>query len=119
MVALGLTKMAILAFYLKVFPNDGFRKICWATVGVCMIMIPVTSLFTMFYCTPVSYTWKGWTGLEEGHCLSFNTFAWVQTSFNIVLDTFILVIPLPLLWRLNMGKRKKVLLMLMFSVGIL
>lgn len=119
MITLGLTKIAILAFYLKVFPNEGFRRVCWVTVAVCLCSFPSFSIFTMFYCTPVSYTWEGWTGEVAGHCLSFNTFAWIQTSINIVLDTFILILPLPLVWRLNMGKRKRVLLMLMFSVGVL
>lgn len=119
MITLGLTKIAILAFYLKVFPNEGFRKVCWAVVGVCLACFPSFSIFTLFYCTPVSFTWEGWTGEVEGHCLSFNTFAWIQTCINIALDTFILVMPLPLVWRLNMGRRKRILLMLMFSVGTL
>lgn len=119
MMTLGLTKIAILAFYLKVFPNEGFRRVCWTTAAVCLCSFPAFSIFTIFYCTPVSYTWEGWTGEVAGHCLSFNKFAWIQTSINIVLDTFILVLPLPLVWRLNMGRRKRVLLMLMFSVGVL
>lgn len=119
MMTLGLTKIAILAFYLKVFPNEGFRRICWVTASICLVLFPAFSIFTVFYCTPVSYTWEGWTGEVEGHCLSFNLFAWIQTSINIALDTFILVLPLPLVWRLNMGRRKRVLLMLMFSVGVL
>lgn len=119
MMCLGLTKIALLAFYLKVFPNEGFRRVCWATASTCLVLFPTFSIFTVFYCTPVSYTWEGWTGKVEGHCLSFNLFAWIQTCINIALDTFILVLPLPLVWRLNMGRKKKMLLMLMFSVGVL
>lgn len=119
MIVLGLTKTAILAFFLQLFPNEGFRKVCWATVGACAVFFPTFSLFTIFYCTPVSYTWEGWTGEVQGRCLNYNLFAWIQTSINIVLDTFILLMPLPLLWRLNMGRRKRILLMCMFSVGIL
>lgn len=119
MVALGLTKVAMLLLYLKVFPGQTFRRICFVMVAICLAYIPATALATAFNCTPVSYNWTGWTGQTEGHCFSFNTFAWAQSSINIVLDLTIILLPIPQLWRLNMGRKKRIQLVLMFSVGLL
>lgn len=119
MAALGLTKMAILAFYLKVFPDKTFQKICWVTIVICAAYIPAFCLATIFHCTPVSYTWTSWTGETTGYCADFNAFAWAHAIINIILDLFIMTLPLPLLWKLNMGLKRKLFLMLMFSVGIL
>lgn len=119
MAALGLTKMSILGFYLRVFPGATFRKICWVTIGICAAYIPAFCLTTIFHCSPVSYTWTSWTGETEGTCANFNAFAWAHAIVNIILDLFIMALPLPQIWNLNMGRRKRVLLVLMFSVGVL
>ncbi|KAG6362028.1 hypothetical protein INS49_010257 [Diaporthe citri] len=118
MVALGLTKIAMLLLYLKVFPGQTFQRICFVMVAICLAYIPAAALATAFNCTPVSYNWTGWTGQTEGHCFSFNTFAWAQSSINIVLDLTIILLPIPQLWRLNMGRKKRIQLVLMFSVGL-
>ncbi|KAI3401674.1 hypothetical protein diail_9338 [Diaporthe ilicicola] len=118
MVALGLTKVAMLLLYLKVFPGQTFRRICFVMVAICLAYIISTSLATIFNCTPVSYNWTSWTGETKGHCFSFNTFAWAQSSLNIVLDLTIILLPIPQLWKLNMGKKKRIQLVLMFSVGL-
>lgn len=119
MIAQGLTKIAMLLLYLKVFPSQTFRRICFVMVGICLAYIPATALATLFNCTPVSYNWTGWTGETQGHCFSFNTFAWAQSSINILLDLIIILLPIPQLWKLNMGRKKRIQLVLMFSVGLL
>lgn len=117
--ALGFTKIGILGFYLRVFPGEDFRRICWVTIAICTAYIPAFSLGTIFHCTPVSYTWTGWTGETSGACLNFNTFAWTHAIINIILDFFIMALPLRQIWQLNMGTRSRIMLMIMFCVGML
>lgn len=119
MVVLGSTKIAMLLLYLKVFPDQNFRRVCFVMIGVCLAYMPATALATFFNCTPVSYNWTSWTGETEGSCFSFNTFAWAQSSINIVLDLIIILLPIPQLWKLNMGRKKRIQIVLMFSVGLL
>ncbi|POS68616.1 hypothetical protein DHEL01_v212990 [Diaporthe helianthi] len=118
MVVLGLTKIAMLLLYLKVFPGQTSRRVCFVMIGLCLAYIPATALATFFHCTPVSYNWTNWTGETEGSCFSFNTFAWAQSSINIVLDLIIISLPMPQLWKLNMGRKKRIQIVLMFSVGL-
>ncbi|KAG8170266.1 hypothetical protein KVR01_001011 [Diaporthe batatas] len=118
MIVLGSTKIAMLLLYLKVFPSQTFRRVCFVMIGVCLVYSPATALATFFNCTPVSYNWTGWTGETEGSCFSFNTFAWAQSSINIVLDLIIILLPIPQLWKLNMGRKKRIQIVLMFSVGL-
>jgi hypothetical protein len=119
MVVLGSTKIAMLLLYLKVFPDQTFRRVCLVMVGVCLAYIPATALATFLNCIPVSYNWTAWTGETEGRCFSFNTFAWAQSTINIVLDLTIILLPIPQLWKLNMGRKKRIQIVLMFSVGLL
>ncbi|KAJ3580100.1 hypothetical protein NPX13_g461 [Xylaria arbuscula] len=76
------------------------------------------TLTGIFYCTPISYIWTGWTGETEGSCINFNAFAWAHAVTSIVQDLWIIGLPIPSLLKLHLGTRRKVHLILMFSVGL-
>lgn len=119
MVVLGLTKMAILLLYLRVFPTQNFRKVVVASLVVCAAYIPAFALAISFHCSPISYGWTSWSGETEGHCFNLNAFAWAHAIINIIFDLWVLLLPMPQLLQLHLGRRKKVHLLLMFGVGIL
>lgn len=119
MVVLGFTKIAIVMLYIKVFPTPLFQKIAKATVAVCFAYIPAFALSITFSCTPISYTWTNWTRETKGHCFNVNAWAWSHAIINIVMDLWVIFLPVPELLRLQLGVRRKVHIMLMFSVGLL
>lgn len=67
----------------------------------------------------LQFGWTGWTGETQGKCFDINIFAWAHASINIVLDIWIMALPLPTLRGLQLSTRKRINLMIMFSVGIL
>ena len=52
------------------------------------------------------------------YCMNQNTFWYVAASYNVALDIFILVIPIPELLKLNLSLKKKIQLIAIFSTGI-
>lgn len=119
MAATGFTKITILVLYLRVFPSKLFRLTVNITIGICVCYIITFVLVTTVHCLPVSYTWTSWTGETEGRCINFNAFAWAHAIVNIILDLFVILLPIPQLLRLALGTRRKVHLVLMFCVGFL
>ncbi|KAK5456025.1 hypothetical protein LTS15_005344 [Exophiala xenobiotica] len=117
MCVIGFTKMALLLLYYKVFPTQPFRKLVIASMVVCALYIPTFALGIALHCIPISYTWTSWTGETTGHCMNLNAFAWAHAIINIVFDIWIIILPVPQLFQLNLGTRKKVHLILMFSIG--
>ncbi|KAK2022088.1 CFEM domain-containing protein [Colletotrichum zoysiae] len=116
---LGLTKISVLFFYLRIFPNKSFRHATYATM--CYIGLSTTILLFMqiFQCMPFSYNWEGWKGEFGPHyCLNINVLAFVAGGLSISHDIIILFLPIPLLWHLNMGLRSKIGIFIMFSLGI-
>lgn len=109
----------MLLLYLRVFPLRNFQTTVKITLGVCVAYIIAFVLTTTFHCSPISYIWTGWAGETNGRCVNFNAFAWAHAIINIVLDLFVIFLPIPQLFRLSLGRRKKVHLVLMFSVGLL
>jgi hypothetical protein len=112
-------KLSILAFYLRLFPGMVLRHIIWATIGVTVSLIIIFNLLTAFQCRPIAYYWKGWDGEMEGHCLSISALGWANAASSILLDAWMLGIPLSQLKRLQLHWKKKIGVALMFGVGVL
>jgi hypothetical protein len=74
---------------------------------------------TTFQCTPVSYAWTQWDGLHTGTCNDIHLQGWIAAGINILLDAIVMILPLKHLVGLNMNIRRKLMVMAMFSVGII
>ncbi|AEO59411.1 hypothetical protein MYCTH_2030430, partial [Thermothelomyces thermophilus ATCC 42464] len=116
--AIILTKITVLCFFMHVFPSRKFHMFCWGTIIHCVLFMVSTVIAAILACVPVEYAWSAWTGSGEGVCFDNNAFWWAHSAINIATDLWILALPIPQLLRLQMGRKKKIYLVLMFSVGI-
>lgn len=117
--ALGISKISILCFYLRVFPSQGFRRVIYGVMGLSVAYTIAFFFATTLQCTPVSYAWNRWDGLHSGKCNDINLQGWIAAGINIVLDVIVMFLPLKHLAGLNMNLKKKLMVMAMFSVGII
>lgn len=114
---LTLLKLTLLFFYVRIFPGPQAQKLLWGTIiftfawGVAYIIVAI------FQCQPINYFWLQWDGLHQGKCLDINAITASNASISIVLDLWILGIPLWQLWGLKMNWKKKVGVGMMFCVG--
>lgn len=116
---LCLTKVAIVCFYLRIFPQQSFQWTAYATMAFVVVSTVIFVFMQIFQCTPVSTAWQGWTdGSQADLCMNVNTLAYSAASFSIAQDLIILILPLPLLMRLNTSWRNKAGIILMFSLGV-
>jgi hypothetical protein len=117
--ALPLTKISILFFYLRIFPRQTFKYCVYALMAANVGYLISFELVSIFQCSPVNAAWRRWDGESPSKCNNINLQGWLSAAFNIVLDLCILILPMPELYNLSMGSKKKIHIMLMFSVGIL
>ncbi|KZL66413.1 CFEM domain-containing protein [Colletotrichum tofieldiae] len=116
---LCLTKISVLFFYLRIFPNKSFRRATYTAMAYIALSTTIMLFMQIFQCIPLSYNWDGWKGdFGPHHCLNINVLAFVAGGLSISHDIIILFLPIPLLWHLNMGIRSKVGIFIMFSLGI-
>ncbi|KAF2709866.1 hypothetical protein K504DRAFT_429933 [Pleomassaria siparia CBS 279.74] len=116
--AVAFTKISFLFFCLRIFPRKELRTTIFTLVAICTaygIAFVVTCLFN---CTPIPYIWESWDGEHTGKCIKLNIFAWVHAVMNIVLDVIIISVPIPELWGLSLNIKKKIHIMMMFSIGL-
>ncbi|WXC49335.1 hypothetical protein QX201_009018 [Fusarium graminearum] len=113
-------KLAMVFFYLRIFPTRGVRRALWATVVFNCVFGASFILIAAFQCQPISYFWTKWEHKADnmGTCLDINAITWSSGSINIALDVWILSIPLSQLKKMNLDWRKKIGVGIMFSVGI-
>ncbi|KAH6696784.1 CFEM domain-containing protein [Plectosphaerella plurivora] len=120
LVVLALTKISLLCFFLRVFPNRVFRWATFATIALVSVSTTVLVFLQIFQCVPVRYIWERIKGNFGPHsCLDINKLAYTAAAFSITEDVIILLLPLPSLIRLNVNLRTKIGIILMFSLGIL
>ncbi|KAH7112486.1 hypothetical protein B0J11DRAFT_185921 [Dendryphion nanum] len=115
--AVAFTKISFLFFCLRIFPRKELRTIIFALVGICFAYGIAFVVACLFNCSPVSYIWTNWDGEHSGTCFNFHVFAWAHAVINIVLDIVIIGIPIPELLKLSLSVKKKVYIIMMFSIG--
>jgi hypothetical protein len=114
---LFLIKISILAFYRRIFGRNWSIWIClflttgW-TVGS-MIALLVSS-------DPVAYFWTSTYDPKGGH-YRYNFYGYYigNAAANVVIDVLILLIPIPVVWRLKLRVTQKVMITSVFFIGVL
>ncbi|KAJ5109164.1 hypothetical protein N7456_005839 [Penicillium angulare] len=112
--ATALVKWSILALYVSIFPQKIFRLWSHFVAVVNILNALAIVLVGCLQCRPLEALWDS---SISGTCIDFGNFSLFNTCFNLVLDLVILVSPLGLVMKLNMSRRKRVLLGLNFALG--
>lgn len=122
-VGLSTVKISILLSYLRFFSSPRFRRLVLIVILLNLLYMTGFVIPTIFQCSPTSYWWKEWDGERPGHCIArpqrrLQALVWTSSAFNIVLDVIVLVMPVPLVWKMELNRRKKLLVIFMFTCGL-
>ena len=116
--AIVAVKISILLLYRRLFTDKGLNRtfdICIWSVSAFTLAYSIIGVFTiLFHCTPINSLWNP---TVTGKCIDFESVLITVSSCNIGADIFVLCIPMPLLWGLNMPTRRKAQLMGIFLLG--
>jgi hypothetical protein len=116
---IAMVKLAMLAFFLPIFPGRTVRRVLWGTIAFTVLYGLVFLGVTIFTCSPISYFWTRWDQEHTGTCMDINMIAWSNAGIGIAIDFWMLAIPLWQLKGLNMHWKKKVGVAAMFVLGTL
>ncbi|KAL5607091.1 hypothetical protein FOBRF1_007588 [Fusarium oxysporum] len=117
--ALVLVKAAILCFFLRIFPDHKFRIVVKCTMVFNALIWVGFFIFVFFQTQPFSMFWNGWQQ-KKGHLIltGFTNFTLPLAGMNLLLDIWMLILPMTQLWGMGLKLRKKLGVISMFSVGI-
>ncbi|KAL7943616.1 putative PTH11-typeG-protein-coupled receptor [Trichoderma barbatum] len=114
--AINLTKCSILLLYLRLFIIVGWiRWACWVVL-TCVVIYCVSSMIaTIFQCNPIV---KAFDKSLPGTCIDLAKFWFANAGFSIATDIIILLLPMPLVYQLEVPRAQKIALMAVFAIGI-
>lgn len=108
-------KDSLLLLYLRISPCVRFRR--WVNCFLALFTIDaiIWSLVAAFQCSPIN---RAWTWSESGHCRNREFLYKAQGLWNLVENVVIIILPIPTIMRLQMQKRRRLLLSAVFAVGL-
>ncbi|KAK8070489.1 hypothetical protein PG997_010692 [Apiospora hydei] len=114
--SMALPKMAIVFLYLRVFNWRGAMR-TWAYVIQTLLAATSLSfvLVACFQCRPLAYWWD--RTIPGGVCIDVQLFFHAQAIPGIIMDCFIMGLPLSTIWGLQLPTAKRVALALIFAIG--
>lgn len=132
----SLSKLCFCFMFLRIFPDQKTRKFVYAGIGLSVLFPIAFGLPMTFACKPISgefsvlerlniskltlsiAVWTSWDmETPYDHCINQPIFWFVAAGYNIAVDIYIVVIPIPELLKLNLSMRKKLMLVAIFSTG--
>ncbi|KAF7560210.1 hypothetical protein G7046_g3926 [Stylonectria norvegica] len=110
-------KMSLLLSYLR-FLLNGYR-IATIIVAAIITMAHISFLCVfLFLCNPISKQWDPSIPLSVGHCAKALPFYLTFSSLTIIFDVTVLLLPFPALLKSQIQRRKKIVLLGLFALGI-
>ncbi|KAH8692471.1 hypothetical protein GQ44DRAFT_765335 [Phaeosphaeriaceae sp. PMI808] len=110
-------KIQFLLFYLQIFPDRKFRRLVFGVIAFNLTSMIAFMFSCIFLCSPITFAWTQWDGEHTGKCNNNNTLSYANASISILLDLVALSLPIPQIWNLQLSLKKKIGVLLMFSVG--
>jgi hypothetical protein len=124
-VSLALSKASILCFYRRIFcPLTKWYDFATLTISfmlVIVVMFGVGITFaTIFACgTHVSYWWSSAGAELKDHCVNTQMLEYAQSVSDFIIDAIIILIPIPLVWRLKLSSKRKLGVIAVFLTAAL
>jgi ABC-type uncharacterized transport system permease subunit len=109
-------KISILLLYHRVFPRPWFKLATKIFIGFIASHGTAFLIAIIFQCMPI---YSIWDRTITGKCIDLTATGYTGAVFSIVEDLAILFLPISELKDLNLGVKKRVSLILLFSIGSL
>ena len=116
--AIGTTKLSVLALYHRIFAIPKFRIVVISIAAFVCAWIIVMEVVLGFGCRPIRAWWGAVAEGEEFTCVDKVAFTYFTNVTNLVLDLLIFSMPIPVILKLQVTTDRRISLLFLFSVGL-
>ncbi|KAK8016873.1 Integral membrane protein [Apiospora rasikravindrae] len=109
------SKLSILFFYLRLSPQQSFRFAVIALIVIVSAYALAYQVVSIFSCKPMRAAWD--ITITDATCVDKEAVYMGLSISNIIMDVIILLIPIQVVYPLQMSKRQKVSLLMLFATG--
>lgn len=112
-----LIKISIMVMYLRIFGhNRTFRRTVYGSIAFMVAAAIAFFLPMAMQCIPLSSAWDFGPGGRR-RCINGPLLGFITVAANAVTDLYVMCLPLPLLWRLQMPLQRKIGVIATFATG--
>ncbi|KAI2480482.1 hypothetical protein Ptr902_07521 [Pyrenophora tritici-repentis] len=112
-----LIKISILLIYLRLAVTSTFKRLCQGSIALLAVYQVVVIIVVFTQCTPLYKMWDFFNKVE-GTCIDSNVFYHVTSIFHIIMDLWIIGLPVKLIMSIPRPPREKIALYIIFGLGI-
>lgn len=109
-----MVRISILILYRRVFDTPAFRKKVLIVAALCLTWFFLVLFLDIFQCHPFTDAFRT---PRPSTCMSIQAFLWGMTASNLLLDLIMLCLPLSMVFKLDLPKSEKWILVSVFSLG--
>ncbi|KAK7994355.1 hypothetical protein PG991_015943 [Apiospora marii] len=109
------SKLSILFFYLRLSPQTSFRLVVIALIVIVSAYALAYQVVSIFSCKPMKAAWD--ITITDSTCVDKEAVYMGLSVSNILMDVIILLIPVHVVYPLQMSKRQKTSLLMLFATG--
>ncbi|GAP84325.1 putative integral membrane protein [Rosellinia necatrix] len=114
-VVVALLKLSVLSLYRSIFAHTKwFCTLTWVMSGFVVALAAQTIISSDLQCIPLG---RLWDLTLPGTCINYSLQALIAYIQNILIDIVLLTMPIPLVRKLHLDKRKKLGVILVFAAG--
>lgn len=110
-----MVKLSILTFYYRVFITPVFRRVVLATITFIALWVLTITIVLGLECRPTA---KFWDPTIPGDCFNLVAVSYFTNISNLVTDLWIFFLPIPVIWRLQISRNRKLGLCGVFLIGL-
>ncbi|KAL1836806.1 hypothetical protein VTJ49DRAFT_4634 [Mycothermus thermophilus] len=114
--SLCFTKLAILMLYIHLFTFRWAQLAGQVLFGFVVVSHLYMAVTTFTACIPLQSYWD--FRVPKRYCHS-NAVWWSNTALHMVTDFLIFLLPMPVVWTINLPRRQKLILSFLFGFGFL
>ncbi|RPB04623.1 hypothetical protein L873DRAFT_1665816 [Choiromyces venosus 120613-1] len=119
-ISLGFCKTSLVLFIIRITSSRTTLRVSWGILIFCTCYNLAAVLTSVLWCVPPEYAWKMFTpeGKDmKGVCLDQRALQYALPAINILTDFVIWLLPLKMIWNVQLPPRQKASLIAIFAFG--
>ncbi|KAI6369137.1 hypothetical protein MCOR25_004492 [Pyricularia grisea] len=109
------TKLSVLLLFTTLFPTRRMQMAAYIIGGFIVVWCSAAVVTTLLMCKPFEMNWN--RSIPDGHCGDDPLFYTILGVINIIVEVTILMLPMPVIYKLNMPLHRRLGVVGMFSLG--
>lgn len=111
-------KLSLFWLYFRIFsPNRRTRFLIYFGIASTFVIYAALTVYLGYLCIP--RPGQSWLERSSHQCRKTKVVYYIQGIFGVVSDIYLFILPVPVIWRLQLPLRKKVGICLIFATGSL